>query len=316
LPFGRTRLHETDVVLTIAAIVASLVEVFEAAGRHAAEDRVPCVRRPSESELLELCARGRGAHPDLALDDAAFVAYLGRCDAALNGSFPDATDPNVGDLFLACAALAAVPGAVARLRERHRPHLARALRRFGSGEAFVEEVEQRLWDGLLVGRTGAPRLAAYSGTGPLERWLSVAAQRIAITVMRHEDAESRARNEAAAQAQFLGPDPEIEAIRVQYQRPFQRAVDVAVLVLDDREKVLYRMHFVQKLTLEQIGKAYGVHHTTVLRWLRAAGDRVLEQVKRLLRSELDLAQPEFDSLVRLLISQLDLDISNVLDRAS
>ncbi|HTA19668.1 MAG TPA: hypothetical protein VK989_10270 [Polyangia bacterium] len=296
--------------------MASLLDVFEAAVGLGAGAAALGVRRLSESDLRELCATGRAVHPDLALDDAAFVAHLGRCGATLSGAAPGEGDANVGDLFLACAALAGVPGAVARLRERHRPHLDRALRRFGSSASLVDEVEQRLWDSILVGETGAPRLTAYAGTGPLERWLSVAAQRIAISMKRHEDAESRAKNEVTAQARFLGPDPEIEAIRVRYQRPFQRAVDAAVLVLDDRERVLYRMHFVQKLTLHQIGRAYGVSHTTVLRWLRAAGDRVLDQVKGLLRAELGLGQTEFDSLVPLLVSRLDVNISQVLDGAS
>jgi hypothetical protein len=71
-------------------------------------------------------------------------------------------------------------------------------------------------------------------------------------------------------------------------------------------------HLVEGLTLDQIAKSYCVHHATVLLCLRAASARVLVEPNPLLKHELNLRPDEFDSLVRLLVSQLDVDISRVL----
>jgi RNA polymerase sigma-70 factor (ECF subfamily) len=285
-----------------------ILDAFERARRGEEERRLgesPETGRLA-SELAALCARGRAGHPELALNDESFASHLARCGADLS-----APDLHVEDLFLACACLQRVPRAVERLQERCRPLLERSVRRFGTGQCFVDDVEQRLWDGLLVDSTSGPRLATYAGAGALERWIGISAQRIALMVIRHEAAEGRAI-EVAARSRFLPQDPELEAIKDRYRGALQRAVDAAIDAMDAHEKMLYRMHLVEGLTLDQIAKAYGVHHTTILRRLRAASARVLEETKRLLKQDLQLCGDEFDSLVRLLVSQLDLDISRVL----
>jgi hypothetical protein len=74
------------------------------------------------------------------------------------------------------------------------------------------------------------------------------------------------------------------------------------------------MHLVDGLTLERIAKVYGVTHPTIMRWLEHARQRVLDEAKRRLREVLPVSSTEFDSIARLLISQLDLDISLALSK--
>jgi RNA polymerase sigma-70 factor (ECF subfamily) len=130
--------------------------------------------------------------------------------------------------------------------------------------------------------------------------------------LRHEKAESRARNEVAARARLTADDPELSAIKERFREQFHNAFAVAIQTLTDRDRTLYRMHLVDGLTLEQIGKVYGVHHTTVLRWLNVARARVLEEAKSLLRAGLQVSSGEFDSIARLLMDEVDLNISLVL----
>jgi RNA polymerase sigma-70 factor (ECF subfamily) len=290
--------------------VSRLVEAY--LGRQRRDGAPPESQVPPaalEASLLAIFERGRAAHPALVVDDAELGAHLARCGAPVS-----AASIHAEDLYLACACIARVPGALERLQAAQRPAVAHYLRRLGRAQGFLDEVEQRLWDALIVGTDSGPRLATYAGVGPLEKWIGVSAQRTALMLLRHEDAEERARGEAAAQARLVQDDPELAAIRDRYREPFQRALEAAVDVLDSREKALYRMHLVEGLTMERIAKAYGVHHATVSRWLDAARARVLAEVKRRLGDELHLAPSEFDSLVRLLVSQLDLDISRALDR--
>jgi RNA polymerase sigma-70 factor (ECF subfamily) len=264
-------------------------------------------REALEGALAALHERGRLAHPTFEVAAKDFAAHLGRCGSVL----VDGADPvHAEDLFLACAAVRRVPGAIERLRDVHRPNVQRQARKTSDGAEFVDEVEQRLWDTLFVGG-GTPRLATYSGTGPLERWIAVSAQRIAFMLVRHESAETRARD-AIAHDGLVSADPELAAIKELYREPVQRAVEAAIAKLDPREKMIYRMHLVDGLSMEQIGRAYQVHQTTISRWLSDARERVIEGAKQRLRAELDLPPQELDSLMRLLLSQLELNLSTAL----
>jgi RNA polymerase sigma-70 factor (ECF subfamily) len=265
-----------------------------------------------EAALALLCARGRAAYRELSLGDEDFVKHLAQCDVSPMGA---ANAIQVEDLFLACACLHGVPGAVARLQEVHRPVIERHAR-MGRPSEFVDEVAQRLWDSLLVGGDTGPRLATYTGAGPLGRWIGISAQRIALMILRHEKADERARDEVAAQEGLVAVDPELEAIKDRYRAPFQRALEAALGTLDPRAKMIYRMHLVEGLSLERIGKAYRVHQSTVSRWLAEARQRVLAEAKRRLREDLDVAPNEFESLARILVSQLDLSLSQALGKSA
>jgi RNA polymerase sigma-70 factor (ECF subfamily) len=263
-----------------------------------------------EDVLAKLHARGQAAHPTLVLADDVFAAHLGRC-----GLTPAAApETHAEDLFLACACLRNVDGALERLQEAYRPRIAREINRLGRASAFRDEVEQRLWDALLVGSDAGPRLATYVGAGPLERWLGISAQRIALMIVRREGIEERVHDELAAQEHLLVHDPEMAAIKERYRGHFQRAIEAALGTLDPREKMIIRMNLIDGLTLERIAKVYGVHQTTVTRWLSDARDRVVADAKQRLRVELQVAPSEFDSLVRLLLSQLDLNLSKALGK--
>jgi RNA polymerase sigma-70 factor, ECF subfamily len=295
-------------VLACRRILRGLVEAFRDAGGKLADEASDV--DALEAVLASLHERGRAAHPTLDVAAPDFAAHLGRCGAVPTGGDRDV---HAEDLFLACACLQRVPGAVERLQEAHRPSVLRQARRTSDGPEFLDEVVQRLWDALFVGG-GAPRLATYSGTGPLERWLAVSAQRIAFMIVRHEGAEGRAREEIAARDDVAFADPEMAAIKQRYREPFQRAVEAAISALDPRDKMIYRMHLVEGLSMEQIGRAYQVHQSTISRWLAEARERVLDGARQRLRVELALPPAEFDSLMRLLVSQLDLNLSHALGK--
>jgi RNA polymerase sigma-70 factor (ECF subfamily) len=250
-----------------------------------------------------LCVRGRSAHAAFAIDDSVFVAHLARCGASLDDE-PEAV--HAEDLYLACACLAWDAGAITHLRAL--PHPKTAVRRFGQDASFLDEVELRLWDGLLLGAAAGPGLATYAGAGPLDRWVSVCALRVAVTILRRRAVAAHARDEMAAQALLVPRDAEIEAMKQRYREPFERALAAAITGLNDRDKTVLRMSLVDGATLQRIGQVYGVHHTTVLRWLDAARARILAETKRRVHAELNVETDEFDSLVGLVVSQLNLNV--------
>ena len=265
-----------------------------------------------ERRLGELCTRAQTAYPKFGLPDEVFVAHLATCGASVLDVLES---PHVEDLYLACAALAGNNAAVGRLQSDAKPILKRHLTRIPGGKVFSDEVEQQLWRSLLVGSGDGPKLASYAGRGAIVRWIAVSGQRIALMILRHERVEARVRQEAAAQRNLVSDDPELRAIKARFREQLQAALDGALEGLDDREKTIYRMHLVDDLPIVHIAKVYGVHHATILRWLSSARERIVDDAKRRLRATLPVSSEEFDSIVRLLVSQLELNASKMLGKS-
>src|SRR6185503_15846473 len=189
----------------------------------------------------------------------ALAAHVTACGAATG---VEATAVHAEDLYLACAGLLGHERAVQKLRRVHRPVVIAYLRNIDRAPAFVDEVEQRLWDAALVGSAATPpKLATYTGHGALAGWVGIVAQRIALSMRRHENAGERAVAGAAAQAALFVQDPELAFIKGRMRTDFQRALSQALGTLEDRERMIYRLHLIDGLTVETIARMYSVSHS-------------------------------------------------------
>ena len=167
----------------------------------------------------------------------------------------------------------------------------------------------------LVGSVDAPpKLASYAGKGPLAGWLGVAAQRIALMIERHEGGGKRAADAAGPRRGWSPPIrswPFIKGhLRARSSAPSARRCCRS----DDRERMVYRMHIIDGLTVERIAKTYGVSHSTVSRWMAAARAGIVAEAQRLLRDEMQASPGDYESMSRLLVSQLDLSVSRLLGK--
>jgi len=264
-----------------------------------------------EETIQALWVRGRAGHPEIDVADVAFAAHLATCGAAI--------DPgtHAEDLYLVCAGMRGDAAAVAKLRRIHRPVLASYLRRIDGSPAFVDEVEQQVWDVLLVGGAGAtPKLGSYSGQGQLAGWIGIAAQRIALMIRRREAAQERAHDGAAAEAKLVDNDPELGFIKATLREKFRQAITRAIGMLEDRERMIYRLYLIDGVSIEGIAKIYGVAHSTVSRWLAKARETVIAEARRVLREDMNLSAEEFDSVAGLVMSRLDLSVSRILQRSA
>jgi RNA polymerase sigma-70 factor (ECF subfamily) len=293
--------------------VAALVDAYLAAcAASGAGGKSPLDPIALEQLLLALYARGRAAYPGIVVDEMAFAAHVARCGSPVDKCAGGA-DIHAEDLYLCCAGLSGDETAVRRLRTKCRTVLTAYLRHIDTSADFVDEVEQKLSESALIGSNDRPpKLITYSGRGNLASWMGVAAQRIAITMRRHEAAEQRAIDGASVEARLVAADPELSFVKEHLRERFQRSVNAALLALDDRQRMVYSLHIVDGLTVERIGRSYGVRHTTVSRWMASARAAVIAEATRILRDEMQLAPEEFESLARLLASQLDLSVSSVL----
>jgi RNA polymerase sigma-70 factor (ECF subfamily) len=234
--------------------------------------------------------------------------------AAAAGQRPDPPPDAMvlGDLYLACACAEQVPRAAAAFKGRYQRTIRRAIARVLTGAADREEAEQRTLDTLLVGTQ--PKLSQYLGHGPLENWISVVAIRVAVSMGRSQSAELRLRQKAVAEATGA-VSPEVMFMKRELRAELETAVGAALQRLPDRERLVLRLYLVSGMTLEAIGKSFGVTHSTVSRWLTSARESLLADVQRTLGERLKLARADLASIARLVMSQLDLSISRLLGAA-
>lgn len=266
-----------------------------------------------EANLAVACARGHAAFKTLVLDDLTFAKHLAGT-IRIGGTDPSAISTlAIEDLFLACACLAGIEGAAAVFNARHgatiRGTIARIVRGADSGE-----VEQQLVAGLLVGSAAAPaRIGSYAGKAPLDRWLGVAAQREALMWLREHRTEARARNRAAAEPAAGGnSDPEMAFLKDRYRGDFEQALKESLARLPERERTLLRLHIVNGVRVEKIGQMFAVSQPTASRWLAAARETLLDDIKATLGNRLGASSQELASLAGMVASRLDLSLSMLL----
>jgi RNA polymerase sigma-70 factor (ECF subfamily) len=251
------------------------------------------------NELTELSRR----FPSV--DASGFAAHLAACRQA------GALAENTADLVLAwaaaggdAAALRQVDGLIAAI--------APALRGIDGSPVFVDEVSQAVRVRLLVAEPGAPpRIAAYGGRGPLGAWIRAAAMRVAIDLKRSA-APALASDDLLGDLVSGEPDPALRHLKTLYRADFQQALADALAALPDRQRAVLRLHHVDGLRLAEIGRLYGVHESTVSRWVTRAAEEVADQTRRRLTDRLSLSGSSVDSLARLVRSQLDLSIARIL----
>jgi len=264
-----------------------------------------------EKELAAAYVLGRATFADLDLDAARFSSHL-RLVVARLGAGNTLDGLMIEDLYLACACLERVPGAVEALLKRHGGVIRAAIAPIAP-EADRSEIEQHLLDGLLVGSAGSPpKLASYSGKAPIGRWLQVSAQRAALMSLRSGDVEARAREGAGAQPLASVMGIESSYLKERYRGEFEQALKEALDRVSDRERIMLRMHLVNGLSVEAIGKMFGVTQPTASRWLARAREALLDDIKAALATRLGVSSEELASLAGLVASGFDMNLSQAL----
>jgi RNA polymerase sigma-70 factor (ECF subfamily) len=263
------------------------------------------------SLLAALYARGREAHPRIVVPEQAFGRYLARC--AAEGKVDALSDVAVEDVYLACACAEKVRGATAAFERQYGRVIRRAVSRVLGTADERQEAEQRAWQHLLVGGSEGPaRIAQYLGQGPLDKWISVASMRIAISFGRSESAERRLRDKAIAEAS--GIDPEHMFMKSELREAFEAAVQASLSRLKPRERLVLKLYLVSGMTLDAIGKSLGVTRQAVTKTLTHARETIVSEVDVSVRERLKLSKDDLTSVLRYVASQLDVSISRVLGK--
>ena len=288
--------------------MAELIAAFEAGAGRVVRD---AARNAVADALVDTLAAARAAWPGVDVDPEAFARRLGACAAA------DEADVDVGlgrlrvsDLYLAHACAAGDERACQHLDVLARPGLNAALRGAGVPATELDDVRQYVLVRLVERRESAPpRIATFGGRSSLERWVRAVGVR-----------EARARLQVRQPPSGPGDvgtlvdpahTPELSALRAEHREAFRRAFESAVQQLEVRERNVLRQSVLDGLSIDSLGELYGVHRSTVARWLERARKRLLELTAASLRDALKLPTAELASMMRLTDSQLHVSLSRV-----
>jgi len=268
-----------------------------------------------EQRLRSFLDAGRQAWPDVTLEPALFIAYVGErlAQAKVHGARAMA-QMRASDLYLACGLARGDRAAQRYFEACFVPEMAFAIgRRFGAVPAAVDEVLQTLRTRFLHSEDERPpAIVKYSGRGQLKRWLRVVTARMASRLLLHPPAA------VAAEARVLdvefrsdpGLDPESFTLKSHYRDAFQQALKDAIKSLSQRDRKVLALHVLKDLDLTQIGAVLNVHRSTVGRWLARAHEQIHEEVRRRL-SKLGLSTGDVDSIRRLVESQIELSLKAI-----
>ncbi len=265
-----------------------------------------------DARLAALCARGRASCPGLPLADGAFVRHLADVVARDKAGASSLDDRFIGDLFLACACIARVPGAAEAFDARCAPAIRAAVARLATSEAGSDEIVQRARDVLLVGeRDAPPKLAQYLGTGPLARWAATTGQRLALLDLRAGRVEGRALD-GLAKEPAPPADPELAYLKQQYRGEFEATLAELVTGLEERDRMFLRLSLIEGMSAEKIGKMYGMSRATAQRRIEDVREKIADGLRRAMGERLALSGSGVGAVAGLVASQIDVSLSRIL----
>ena len=252
--------------------------------------------------LDQLAERAQAAWLSFAFPPAELRAYLAdRVPRDVGAS--RAARYAAADLGLACACLHGLPGAIDAFVADYGPIITRAARHIDPRPEAIDELRQQLLVKLLVadGPDAPPKLALYTGRGPLRVWLEIAARRLALNAGRG-GGRTAGLTDSFADKLAASRDLELSLIRQRHAADFHAALAEAVASLSHDERLLLRLHHLEGLTSTELAPILRTSRATAHRRLVVARDTLRERVLEGLRQRVGGDASALDELFALLSS--------------
>jgi RNA polymerase sigma-70 factor (ECF subfamily) len=269
------------------------------------------------STLKAMAATGRTAWPTVDVEARVFVQHLAALPWPLPPEPKSLIALHVSDLYLACACVQRCAGAAEAFASAYALVVENAVCRQLRSTSEQGDVRQRVMEKLLVGTNGgAPRLVQYQGRGALKSWLKAVALREAISLLRKSPREVPVPDDELFERATRETSPELEALRNRYRPAFREAFLAAVRALPAKERAMLKQHYVDGLNIDRLGELHGVHRATAARWLEKTRARLFSETHAALRGQLPVETAEFQSVARLIHSQMNISLRQLLGAAS
>jgi RNA polymerase sigma-70 factor, ECF subfamily len=268
-----------------------------------------------EVQLGKTIDTARKAWPGVTLGEELFLPYLAQ-------RFPheakDAGKAFAGlrleDLYLACACLHGAPEALVAFERAFYPEIERSLAMIKCPADLISEAKQNLRKRLFVQEgSEAPKIVQYWGRGDLQGWIRVAAIREARCITRKVKREVAADDQMLANIPSPDEDQALSHLKQIYRVEFRESFAVALRSLDSRDRNILRYHYMDGLNIDRIGLIYGVHRATIARWLGGIRQKLLESTRQEMMKKLRISEGEFESIMHLIASRLEVSIQVHLD---
>jgi RNA polymerase sigma-70 factor (ECF subfamily) len=294
-------------------MVASADEVAAFLARLPEPGRDQLSRDPALPERLgRLWQSARAAWPDLPLSSLRFYGYLGERLSSTSALDQALERTRAADLYLCCACLDGVKNAVESFEAHPFREAAASLRQLNAPADTVEDAKQ-IARQILLSSKGERRaaLAEYAGRGDLRSWLRVILTRELLRLLG-DVRELRLDTGELANAVGAQHDPETEYLRSLYQDQFKAAFAEAMTQLSAHERRLLRYHFVERLSIDEVGVLLRMHRATAARQLVRVRASLLERTRQVMASRLRVDDAELQSILRLIESQLEVSLQRLL----
>ena len=221
------------------------------------------------------------------------------------------------DFFLAQACRLGRVGSLECFEKAYKKDFERLIRKYQGPDLLAEDLLQQLREKLFVSTSKRKaKISSYSGQGLLQNWFRVTSARLCIdmlrSVNRRQGKELLGNNEQILNIPDSLQNLELDFLKREYQGQFKEAFAVAVDVLSPHERNLLRQHLIHQLTVEQLGKLYGVHASTISRRVTKARERLLKETREAFMQRLKISNRDFDSIMVIIRSRLDLSMPRLL----
>ncbi len=271
---------------------------------------------PSTAQLLDealtaFVASARQQWPQFYLTDEQFLRHVAE-------RFPPNADPhqtlgqlNPADLYLACGCSRGDRTAMAAFHDAYENLIQAAIMRIAGNQSIDDDnVKHQLLEKLLLPRGDLlPAIALYAGHGTLAAYVYVSTVRAAAKVLGKN---ARLRSFDDVVSVDSNDDPELAALKRRYRHQFKAAFQASLTELPSRDRNLLRYHYLSELTTREIATITGVDHSTVSRRLARVRASLLVATRSHLMDDLGVDKGEFESIARLVESQLDFSIERFL----
>ncbi|HEY5961693.1 MAG TPA: sigma-70 family RNA polymerase sigma factor [Polyangiaceae bacterium] len=249
--------------------------------------------------------RGRAAWPTVDVDREEFERYQ---DATRQRCGEEALGEHVTDLFLTCGCQKGCPAAIRSLVEHFIDPLLTTLRVTDQRDELRQAVLGRL---LLTSLQGQVRIGEYSGRASLRTWLRVVIKRCSLNLKRSQRPDQKDGSDDQLELQLVatGNNPEMDYLRTRYAFEFKRSFRAAVKELGARDTLVLKMVVCEGARMHEVADCFGVNRVTVTRWMSDIRQQLLAATQGNLQRELRVNRSEFESIVRLVASSLDLTLS-------
>jgi RNA polymerase sigma-70 factor (ECF subfamily) len=288
-----------------------IAELTRTSGLSAAEPRASV-----ESAWAAVVSTARAAWPTVQFEEAKLAEFVGPRLTGSDLASALATLP-AGDVALAAACAAQEPTAHAAF-DSILTEVDGAGASTRAPKDLVDEVKQLLRFQLLVIKDGKPPgIAGYKGKGPLRGWVRITATRELIRHLKKAQREQPVDRQLEEMLGASGPegcnDPVLEQLKGEYRAQFATALREAIAGLDAEDRTLLRQQIVDKLSIDELGAAYGVHRATAARWLTRSRGALVAATRNRLAAKLSMPVDEIDSVIRMVQSRLDASVVRYLE---